>query len=305
MAIAGVHNAAGMESTFLRDSHSQSPRRQEDGGRGGRRSSSLLQRWREIEDEHVVRQVQGRSDEVLVQQRSDGLVADPSQESTNHMTEGSVLGENESETWSQSQSQNGSQCEQDQEELNNSSRENSSNIGESGRERVRKVFREWMSNGGSRDHASNIAPRNSGSRGELLGETDQERVSVVREWVEMSSQLRGVSVGENREEQSAELGNQVECVRDGLAVNQNEGQSEHISRRRIRKLRGRQVLLDMVKKAEMERQREVQELLERRAVSHFPHRNRIQVCLLNIFLSYFVPYVYTMRTLNHFFLCNE
>ncbi|KAL5081842.1 hypothetical protein RYX36_010263 [Vicia faba] len=284
MAIAGVQNAAAMESTFLRDSHSQSPRRQEDGGRGGMRSSSLLQMWRGIEDEHVVRQVQGRSDEVLVQQRSDGLVADPSQENTNHMTEGSVLGENESETWSQSQSQNGSQCEQDQEELNNASRENSSNIGESGRERVRKVFREWMGNGGSRDHASNVARRNGGSRGDLLGETDPERVSVVREWVEMSSQLRGVSVGENREEQSSEFGNQVECVREGLAVNQNEGQSEHISRRRIRKLRGRQVLLDMVKKAEMERQREVQELLERRAVSHFPHRNRIQALLRGRFL---------------------
>jgi hypothetical protein len=118
----------------------------------------------------------------------------------------------------------------------------------------------------------------------LLGGTDQERVSVVREWVETSSRLRGVSVGENREEQPAEFGNQIECVRDGLVVNQNEGQSEHISRRRIRKLRGRQVLLDMVKKAEMERQREVQELLECRAVSHFPHHNRIQALLRGRFL---------------------
>ncbi|XP_027187537.1 uncharacterized protein [Cicer arietinum] len=100
----------------------------------------------------------------------------------------------------------------------------------------------------------------------------------------MSSQQRGISFGENREEQSSEVGNQVECVRDGLAVNQNEGQSEHISRRRIRKLRGRQVLLDMLKKGEMERQREVQELLERRAVSHFPHRNRIQALLRGRFL---------------------
>ncbi|XP_027192299.1 uncharacterized protein, partial [Cicer arietinum] len=135
MAVAGVHNAAVLESTFLRESHSQSPRRQEDGGRGGTRSSSLLQMWREIEDEQVARQIQGRSDEVLVQQRSDGLVSEPSsQESMSRMTEDAVLGENESETWSQSQSQNGSQYEQDQEELNNSSRENSSDIGEVGRE---------------------------------------------------------------------------------------------------------------------------------------------------------------------------
>jgi hypothetical protein len=40
----------------------------------------------------------------------------------------------------------------------------------------------------------------------------------------------------------------------------------------------------MVKKAEMERQREVQELLESRAVSHFPHRNRIQALLRGRFL---------------------
>ena len=283
MAVAGVHDAAVLESTFLRDSRSQSPRRQEDGGRGGTRSSSLLQMWREIEDDQVMRQIQGRSDDVLsVQQRSHGLVADPSHESMSHMTEDAVLGENESETWSQSQSQNGSQYEQDHEELNNSSRENSSDIGVVGRERVRKVFREWMSNGGSRDHVSNITRGNSCSRGEL--QTEQERVSVVREWVEMSSQLRGVSIGENREEQSADFGNQIECVRDGLIVNQNEGQSEYISRRRIRKLRGRQVLLDMIKKAEMERQREVQELLEHRAVSHFPHRNRIQALLRGRFL---------------------
>ncbi|GAU34971.1 hypothetical protein TSUD_102930 [Trifolium subterraneum] len=276
MAVAGVHNAAVVESTFLRDSHSRSPRRQEDGGRGGTRSSSLLQMWRELEDEHVVRQVQGRSDEVLVQQRSDGLVVDESQENMNHISEDAVLGDNDSETWSQSQSQNGSQYEQDQVDLNNSSRENSSGIGDVGRERVRKVFKEWMSSGGSRVQGSNITRGNSGLRGELRGKTEQERVSVVRQWVEMSSQLRGVSVGENREEQSAEFSNQTECVHDGLVVNQNEGQSEHISRRRIRKLRGRQFLLDMVKTDVMQREREIQELLERRAVSHFPHRNRIQ-----------------------------
>jgi hypothetical protein len=103
----------------------------------------LLQMWREIEDEHMVRQIQEKSDEVLVQQRSDGLVVDASQEDAG-------LGENESETWSQSQSQNGSQYKQDQEELNSSNRENSAEIEEVGRERVRKIFRGWMSNGGCR-----------------------------------------------------------------------------------------------------------------------------------------------------------
>ncbi|RDY01844.1 hypothetical protein CR513_14782, partial [Mucuna pruriens] len=287
MAVAGVHNVTVLESTFLRDSHSQSSGRQGEGGRGGTRSSSVLQMWREIEDEQVVRQVQGRPGEVLLQQRSDdGLVVDLSQENMtdSNRTEGdviedAVLGENDSETWSQSQNE----FHYEQEELNISSRENSSDLGEVERERVRQIFREWM-NSGSRDHASNNSQGNNGSRGEWLGETEQERVSNIREWVQMSGQQRGVSSGENREEQSSEIGTQLECVRDGfVVVNQNEGQTEHM-RRGMRRLRGRQVLLDMLKKAEMERQREVQELLAHRAVSHFPHRNRIQALLRGRFL---------------------
>ncbi|KAL2985747.1 hypothetical protein AAZX31_12G168800 [Glycine max] len=283
MAVAGVHNVA-VQSTFLRESHSQSSGRQGDGGRGGTRSPSVLQMWREIEDEQVVRQVQGRPGEV---QRSDGLVVDLSQENVpnssnqreEHMIEDAVLGENDSETWSQSQNE----FHDEQEELNNSSRETSSDFGVVERERVRQIFREWM-NSGSRGHASNNSQGNN-SRGEWLGETEQERVSATREWVQMSSHQRGVSSGENREEQSSENGTQIECVRDGFVVNQNEGQcqTEH-TRRGIRKLWGRQVFLDMLKKAEMERQREVQELLDHRVVSHFPHRNRIQALLRGRFL---------------------
>ena len=70
--------------------------------------------WREIEDEHVVNQVQGRSGEVPLEQRREGLVADLSREDRldiqergqRHVIEDTVLGENESETWSQSQKQN-------------------------------------------------------------------------------------------------------------------------------------------------------------------------------------------------------
>jgi len=280
MAVADVHNVTALESTFLRESLSQSSGRQGDGGREGTRSSSVLQMWREIEDEQVVRQVQGRPGEVLLQQRSDELVVDPSQgnmscsnQREGHVIEDAGLGENDSETWSQSQNE----FHDEHEELNNSSHENSSDFGEVERERVRQIFREWM-NSGSRDRASS---NSQGNRGEWRGETEQERVSI-REWVQMSSQQRGVSSGENREEQSSESGIQIECVRDGF-VNQNEGQTEN-TRRGIRKLCGRQVLLDMLKKAQMERQREVQELLDHRVVSRFPHRNRIQVSLLNGYL---------------------
>ncbi|MED6108191.1 hypothetical protein PIB30_021328 [Stylosanthes scabra] len=290
MAIAGVHSVAVIDSTLLRESHSQLSGRRGDGGggRGGARSSSLLQMWREIEDEHMAGQVQGRSGELLISQRSDGLISDLSQEDAPQRVEGerhviedsSILGENESETWSQSQSQNDSH---DDEGLGNSNCESSSDLGEVERERVRQIFREWMSSGAGDHRATNVPRGSGGSRGQWLGETEQERVSIIREWVQMSSQQRVVSSSENREDQSSEICNQIELVRDGFVVNQHEGQSEH-TRRGIRRLRGRQVLLDMLKKAEMERQREVQELFEHRAVSRFPHRNRIQALLRGRFL---------------------
>ncbi|KAI4322338.1 hypothetical protein L6164_022043 [Bauhinia variegata] len=288
MAVAGLHNVSVLDSSFLRDSHSQSSRRRGDRGRGSTRSSSLLQMWREIEDEHAVSQTHGSPGEGLLQQRSDRFMDNLSQANMpdshdreqRHILEDAVLGENECETWSQSQSQNGSHYEQ--EESNNSSCENSSEFGEVERERVRQIFREWMNSGAS-DDASNISRRDNRARAEWLGETEQERVRVIREWVQMSSQQRGISSGDNREEQPAEIGTQIERVRDVFIVNQSEGQAEQL-RRGIRKLCGRQVLLDMLKKAERERQKEVQELLEHHVVSNFSHRNRIQALLRGRFL---------------------
>ncbi|MCH90227.1 hypothetical protein A2U01_0011138, partial [Trifolium medium] len=233
-------------------------------------------------------QVQGRPGEVLLEQRNNGLVVDLSLEDTpdtpeieeRHDLEDAVLGETESETWSQSQSQ--TESHDGHEDLNNSSCENSSVFGEGERERVRRIFREWMNNG-SRDRGSNISRRSNSPRGEWLGETEQERVRVIREWVQMSSQQRSVSTAENTEQPCAEIGTQIERVRDGLVVNRSEGQNEHI-RRGMRKLRGKQVMLDMLMKAERERQREIQELLDHQAVSRFPHRNRIQALLRGRFL---------------------
>ncbi|XP_058755050.1 uncharacterized protein LOC131628205 isoform X2 [Vicia villosa] len=278
MAIAGLHSVSMLDSSLLRDSQSQASRRRGDGRRGSTRSSSLLHMWREIEDEHAVSQVQG----------SNGLIADLSLEDTpdspeigrRHGLDDAVFGENESETWSQSQSQN--ESHDGHEDLNNSSCENSSVFGEVERERVRRIFREWM-NSGSRDCGSTISRRSSSPRREWLGETEQERVRVIREWVQMSSQQRNVSSGENREQPCAEIGTQIERVRDGFVVNSGGGQSEHILRG-MRKIRGRQVMLDMLKKAERERQREIQELLDHQAVSRFPHRNRIQALLRGRFL---------------------
>ncbi|KEH29944.1 putative transcription factor C2H2 family [Medicago truncatula] len=283
MAIAGLHSVSVLDSSFLRDSQSQASRRRGDGRSGGNRSSSLLQMWREIEDEHAVSQVQGRAGEVVLERRNNGSIADVSLENApdspeigdRRGLEDVVLRESESDTWSQSQSQN--ESHDDNEDLNNSSCENSSVFGEVERERVRRVFREWMNSG------SNVSRRSESPRGEWLGETEQERVRVIREWVQTSSEQRSVSSRDNREQPHAEIGTQIERVRDGFVANHSEGQNEY-TRRSMRKLRGRQVMLDMLKKAERERQREIHELLDHQAVSRFPHRNRIQALLRGRFL---------------------
>jgi hypothetical protein len=47
------------------------------------------------------------------------------------------------------------------------------------------------------------------------------------------------------------------------------------------RLRGRQAILDLLVRIERERHRELEGLLEHRAVSDFAHRNRIQVSSLS------------------------
>ncbi|KAH7561140.1 hypothetical protein ACOSP7_016268 [Xanthoceras sorbifolium] len=284
MAIAGLHNVSVLDSSFLRESQSQASRRRGGEERRNTRASSVLQMWRELEDEHVVSQTHGRVSERLLEQGRDGLIADlPRAEiSDSHGSEhggGSEyasVSENEGGQWSPNRfgSQNG------HEDPDNFSYDHSSALGEVERGRVRQIFREWM-NSGAGECTSNIPRMNHSSREEWLGETEQERVRIIREWVQMNSQQRA-ACRDNREEQATEMGGQIEQVLDGLVVNQN-GRTELI-RRGIRRLCGRQAVLDMLKNAERERQRELQDLLGHRAVSNFAHRNRIQSLLRGRFL---------------------
>jgi hypothetical protein len=287
MAIAGLRNVSVLDSTFLRDSHSQASAQQGDEGRVRTQGSSLLQMWRELEDEHMVSRAQ---QERLVQHRSDRLITDLSRghvsdsDSNEQRGDWEVMSMSESEYGTLSQTQIDSQNEHV--DSRNFNCERSSDFGEVERERVRQIFREWM-NSGVRERASNVPHMSNSPRAEWLGETEQERVRIIREWVQMnSSQQRDASV-DSREEQAADGGTQIERIRDGLLVNQNGGQNEH-ARRGIRRLCGRQALLDMLKKAERERQTELQGLLEHRAVSQFAHRNRIQVncCKVSMFVQF-------------------
>ncbi|KAI3908296.1 hypothetical protein MKX01_027318 [Papaver californicum] len=266
MALARLNTVSTRDSSFLRESPSPPSSRPGGVERTSTTASSLLQMWRELEDEQIV----NRARESLRRQRVDptnnraGSV-DPSES------------DNESGVWSQGQNDRLN----DRGDQESSSREQSPDLGEVERERVRQIARGWRDSGVS-DRTSNVTQSNGGPRRELLGENERERVRLVREWVHMSSEPRG-SRGERGQEQSSEVSAQIDRVRDGLVVENNNGQSGHLRRDRPR-LRGRQAHIDLLIRIERERQMEVHDLLEQRAVSRFAHRNRIQALLKSRFL---------------------
>ncbi|GMI84839.1 SUMO-targeted ubiquitin E3 ligase 5 [Hibiscus trionum] len=288
MALAGLHTVSTLDSSFLRESQSPNSRRQ--GGtveRPSTQASSILQMWRELEDEHMLNRARERVRERMRQQtNADGnttmssTTLSESQGSENH---GSVVDASESEneygTWSNEQGVSLN----DGGENNGSSREQSPDLGEVERERVRQIVRGWMESGIS-DHSSSRVSGVGGPRDEWLGETERERVRIVREWVQMTSQQRGVRGGRREDHQAAAtIDAQVDQPREGSVSDHDEGQPEHI-RRDLMRLRGRQAVIDLLMRIERERQRELQSLLEHRAVSDFAHRNRIQSLLRGRFL---------------------
>ncbi|KAI4346453.1 hypothetical protein L6164_007348 [Bauhinia variegata] len=284
MALAGLHTVSMLDSSFLRGSQSPTSGREGAAERPSTRASAILQMWRESEDEHLLNRARERVRERLRQQRSaesNTNVSSTMSESRGSEHLGSLGDATESEndygTWSHDQT--GSQNEHG--DHNGSTREQSPDLGEVERERVRQIVRGWMDSGIS-DHSANVNQRNNSRRAEWLGETERERVRIVREWVQMTSQQRG-SRGSWRSAQANEPGPQVDRVRDGLVADQDEGQPEHVRRDMLR-LRGRQALVDLLMRIERERQRELQGLLEHRAVSDFAHRNRIQSLLRGRFL---------------------
>ncbi|XP_024990949.1 uncharacterized protein LOC112525176 isoform X1 [Cynara cardunculus var. scolymus] len=283
MALAGLHTVSMLDSSFLRESQSPTSRRQGNVERPSTRASSILQMWRELEDEHVLDRARERVRERLRQRRS---VDFNTNVSSSNMSEGRASehqgslediteSENDYGAWSNDQMETHNECQ----ENDVSSREQSPDLGEvdGERERVRHIVRGWRETDVT-DRSSSVAERSGSPRAEWLRETERERVRIVREWVQMTSQQRG-SRGSHREEQGAVVHDQSH---DRTTI-EDEGQPEHIRRDMLR-LRGRQALLDLLVRAERERQRELQGLTEFRAVSDFAHRNRIQSLLRGRFL---------------------
>lgn len=279
MAIAGLQNVPILDSSILSDPRpSTSSRQHGNRDRAISRTSSILQMWRELEDECLATRSHERFGGRLQNETGDALSSaimssnlHQAQESENRLgLEGSTGNENVNVTVGEDSV--GSQTEQD-DHISLTS-EQSQDLGEPERERVRQIFREWMNTGGN-GLTSNGSSMNSSPRAQLLGRTELERIRVVREWIQTACDQRD-SFGSNREENVTEIGSQIERVREGLVLDQGEGPTEN-SRRDIRRLCGRQALVDLLANNERERQRELQVLQECCPVSSFAYRNRIQV----------------------------
>lgn len=257
MALAGLHTVSMLDSSFLRES--QSPTSRNNVERLSTRASSILQMWRELEDEHTLSRARERV-RVRTRLRHQRSV-DSNVNLSVSMLENREVENRSSESDYQSWSRDQLGPRNSNRDRSESTREQSPDLGEVERERVRQIVRGWMESGMGGDTSSNVTPR-----AEWLGESERERVRIVREWMQMTSQQRG----------SRRSASQVDGVREGSVTSHEEGPPEHVRRERLR-LRGRQALLDLLVRAERDRQRELQSLLEHRAVSDFAHRNRIQV----------------------------
>lgn len=131
------------------------------------------------------------------------------------------------------------------------------------RDRVRQIARRLT---GPADGATEAAAAATAT-GEWLGETERQRVRLVREWVQMASQPRDPRAGSRRDEPAA-------------------GDRDRRGGEPQPRLRGRQARLDVISRMARERQRELQGISGYHVVSEFPRRsrNRIQGLLRGRFL---------------------
>ncbi|KAG0457418.1 hypothetical protein HPP92_022575 [Vanilla planifolia] len=263
MALAGLHTVSMLDSSFLRES-----RRAESSVETpvAVRASSILQRWRELEVEAAGRDHRNTRRGTASSGSRDSLESRPAERN-----------ENEFSQWSRAAfvpPNRRQDLDVEGEDDLRSSREQSPDLGDVERERVRQIVRGWMTESGISDDSSRLLPRNESPRAEWLGETERERVRLVREWVQMTSRQRDSRAGDR---------DGTERDREGSVTDHDEGQPEHI-RRDLLRVRGRQARLDLIMRIVRERQRELEGLSEHRAVSDFAHRSRIQSLLRGRFL---------------------
>eukprot|EP00253_Pinus_taeda_P001937 PITA_01937 len=167
-------------------------------------------------------------------------------------------------------------------------REQSVDLEEGESERVRQIVQRWMTESRMMGHT----PNNNDHRALCHGEIEHERVrELSQEWTRMTGQQRDASGNTPQNFQRHEIqpglvhrqARQREAVQGGIPAEPEENRQVYVNRNALR-LRGRQAILDLLMRVERERQRELERLLEHRAVSDFSHRNRIQALLRGRFL---------------------
>ncbi|XP_073103063.1 uncharacterized protein [Elaeis guineensis] len=272
MALAGLHTVSMLDSSFLRESR-RSPSSVE--RPVAARASSILQMWRELEDMSAARERRSASATPAAGNRNRAESREQERELRGSSEDASESDYNAYDRWTHG-TVDSTGRPGEVEEDRGSSREQSPDVGDGERERVRQIVRGWMTENGMGDTESRVSPRNESPRAEWLGENERERVRLVREWVQMASQQRDARAS-RRVERERERG------RDGSVTDHEEGQPEHV-RRDLLRLRGRQARLELVMRMARERQRELQSLSDLRTVSDFAHRNRIQSLLRGRFL---------------------
>lgn len=297
LALAGLHTVSTLDASFLRESLTtgdSSLSRSTGNGeeRRRRRPSSMVQMWRELEEERRA----GRERRVPEQRASPlsrAMDNAGSSESSTHVHSSEEVRAAGSDTHAegilQSQTEDftdweGNELERvDSHETVGPSESNSVRT-QGEREHVRQIVQRLMTENGVQDMSSD---GNAHSRSSWLDENERERVrELAREWVRVTSGQR-VAVQEREGRQRLQRVNASEHSNERHLSAQAESFDEsevHVLSRRDRRFLNRQVILDMLMRAERERQRELQLLVEHRAVSDFAHRQRLQSFLRGRFL---------------------
>ncbi|KAJ8465964.1 hypothetical protein OPV22_028516 [Ensete ventricosum] len=247
MALTGLHLVSMLDHSFLRESGGSSPLATSNVERPVvARASSILQKWRELEDMTSAARTERRT---TVAASADGRNHSGRVELSGGSVTASESDYNGHDQWTR---RNTDSSEIDTDDLS-SSREQSPDPGEDARERVLQIVR--------------------GEPGIAESEFRVSQRERVRESVQMSRQQQGDARASMREE----------TEREGSDTEHEYGQAEHVRREMVRP-RGRQVRVELIARMAAERQRELHILSEHRAVSEFAHRNRIQSLLRGRFL---------------------
>ncbi|KAG9146492.1 hypothetical protein Leryth_011762 [Lithospermum erythrorhizon] len=277
MAVAGLHNASVGNSALCGGSTSPASILWGDQDRPSTRTSSILKMWQELEGEHVMSHPNIKIGEQPGKfiSRNSSYEGFSSQESLDGTSSFGTVSTDDNGSWSCSQSL--SDSDHGYEDSNTFWSDQSNDLGEIERKRVRQIFHEWKS-GGVKSRSPNAFHKNNLPRAQWLDQSECERVRSIREWVQNAQQRGGYIYASH--DGVTQHGSKSEHKLDGRLASRCEV-TERVS---IRKLCGRQVLHDMLARVQRERKKEILKVLEGRPVSDFTHRNRIQSLVRERFL---------------------